>query len=918
MLLPRYISFCVVSSYQYNYVTTRPTQQLYLGLLALSHNYIIDCPEEGWPFCFLRTLKKIKRLMFECFQESTWTTIQQNESLFIALEQQIIDHPMHTILSIGCSRGFEIDLLLRIYPSSHIFGFDINPCMTKICQQRFHSNSRVTILQQVGNLTFDLVICINVLYTIPEPPSFKRSAKAINTLYSMVSCNGYLLIYGANHRVQDILQNCIFHKLHHIGTGIIQVFDKCGNKIHLKSTPLVVEKYNDSHRKILTATSDDVQEVVKSRVVQMKPNIFTIGILAYGLSCNIGDYIQTLAQINILSTFYNKEWVFPSEELREIFEYFAKLKPDDQQTSRSKNIDGIVHIVWVYRDKTWAMNESMFPSTPIYCIMNGWFMHKFKGRYQFPFPTWLHPFLVSMHFTSPDILQSQEACKYLIKHGPVGCRDTDTMKMLQGHNIPAYFSGCLTSTLQCDKSKNNRTQHIAVDVQDHEMFTTSLQHSQEILKTLSADQCIVKAFQIFEFYAVHAKCITTSRLHCILPAYAIGIQTLIFQPPNLKSEVGWFNCSRFTGLIDIMNNTVKRNILSYVLFGKLQLKFDRVLIGQCQQGFPVANKNMIVKNDQSEAIRLSHPQSIIVNKGSQIDLILKESNAYYHERDQNQAKVHYIIPSAPFQSFIDNIDILVTFDENYVNMFFIWLHSLSASNNDYLCRVFCCTRNISHTFFNTNVRSRCYHLPNVVIYWTPSNTDFTLYSSPHEHINVCCMDRLTVTEMIFQLNDDLNRIIYMDLDVIVTGQIHDLMKIDTGLMGIAAKLNKENNIQKWINQYKLELKTDIQHHFNAGVLVMDIHKLRQQLFWEFVCDIVSQYPIHDELILNLYCDGKSEALDNRYNIIVSRDDHKFPNHSGLVYHFAGKHKPWKHTRENYMHDKYLWDLWHNVENKNAC
>ena len=42
---------------------------------------------------------------------------------------------------------------------------------------------------------------------------------------------------------------------------------------------------------------------------------------------------------------------------------------------------------------------------------------------------------------------SPEGIAYLQKHAPIGCRDHYTLQLLQKHQIPAYFSGCLTLSL---------------------------------------------------------------------------------------------------------------------------------------------------------------------------------------------------------------------------------------------------------------------------------------------------------------------------------------------------------------------------------------------------------------------------------------------------------------------------------------
>ena len=79
-------------------------------------------------------------------------------------------------------------------------------------------------------------------------------------------------------------------------------------------------------------------------------------------------------------------------------------------------------------------------------IMNGWFMHKPE---EFPPSEKITPLITSFH-VSPSkanrILQ-KEGIDYLKKYEPIGCRDYETLRILTGRGIKAYFSGCLTLTL---------------------------------------------------------------------------------------------------------------------------------------------------------------------------------------------------------------------------------------------------------------------------------------------------------------------------------------------------------------------------------------------------------------------------------------------------------------------------------------
>ena len=80
-------------------------------------------------------------------------------------------------------------------------------------------------------------------------------------------------------------------------------------------------------------------------------------------------------------------------------------------------------------------------------IMNAWWTH--SPKYFVPDKN-IEPLLISMHFCPParKELMNKKTREFLIKHGPVGCRDKNTEKYLLENGIPAYYSGCLTLTLE--------------------------------------------------------------------------------------------------------------------------------------------------------------------------------------------------------------------------------------------------------------------------------------------------------------------------------------------------------------------------------------------------------------------------------------------------------------------------------------
>ena len=96
--------------------------------------------------------------------------------------------------------------------------------------------------------------------------------------------------------------------------------------------------------------------------------------------------------------------------------------------------------------------------------MNAWYFH-YEGTW--PPSNSIDPLITSIHINLNDekvinSFISDESLEYMKRHGPIGARDISTLNFLKDNNIPSYFSGCLTLTL--DKNPNIKKQEYIVTV----------------------------------------------------------------------------------------------------------------------------------------------------------------------------------------------------------------------------------------------------------------------------------------------------------------------------------------------------------------------------------------------------------------------------------------------------------------------
>lgn len=250
------------------------------------------------------------------------------------------------------------------------------------------------------------------------------------------------------------------------------------------------------------------------------------GAFAYAYSTNLGDEIQTLSATQFLP-----------------------------------RVD-----VLIQRDRLhWYRN---WP--PVFIIFNGWFAHPPS----WPPPDSISPLFVAFHAATPALLVDKRFASYFKRHEPIGCRSLATLEAFRRVGVDAYFSGCLTLTIE--RERGARTNQIyAVDVDpslyaslvpgdikervvhlSHEFppvdatlltkakwgsaylglrgiykwdWGRSLLHGAgERLNGLRHSFRLSRARELLTRYS-SAKLVITSRLHCALPCLALGTPVVLLR-----------------------------------------------------------------------------------------------------------------------------------------------------------------------------------------------------------------------------------------------------------------------------------------------------------------------------------------------------------------------------------------------------
>jgi lipopolysaccharide biosynthesis glycosyltransferase len=164
-----------------------------------------------------------------------------------------------------------------------------------------------------------------------------------------------------------------------------------------------------------------------------------------------------------------------------------------------------------------------------------------------------------------------------------------------------------------------------------------------------------------------------------------------------------------------------------------------------------------------------------------------------------------------------------------------------------------------------------------------------------QHVSNATMLRLFIPEVI----NKKSKILYLDIDVLVQSDLRNIFKLNVGSCGISGKSSLSRDVIKSMtfNNISTDYKT-----LNAGVLLMDLEKLRRNKFTEKCIEIVSQHPYIDQVIINLYLEGKYIDLPKQYNVFNNQDDYLLEDHDDYIFHYVGPAKPWNGSVQN----KDLW------------
>jgi lipopolysaccharide biosynthesis glycosyltransferase len=173
--------------------------------------------------------------------------------------------------------------------------------------------------------------------------------------------------------------------------------------------------------------------------------------------------------------------------------------------------------------------------------------------------------------------------------------------------------------------------------------------------------------------------------------------------------------------------------------------------------------------------------------------------------------------------------------------------------------------------------------------------------------NVYHFSRVTYyRRFIASLFPQYDKIVYLDCDLVVLGDISELYNMEMGdnILGGAPERFVQTTAE--FREYaKTAVGVDPDGYINAGVLLMNLKAFRENMIEEKFLELITKFDFDlldpDQAYLNYLCDGKILPLKNGWNkepIPEACEGKK------NIVHYALYKKPWQY--DDVMYGEYFW------------
>jgi lipopolysaccharide biosynthesis glycosyltransferase len=386
---------------------------------------------------------------------------------------------------------------------------------------------------------------------------------------------------------------------------------------------------------------------------------------------------------------------------------------------------------------------------------------------------------------------------------------------------------------------------------------------------------------LLEEYASATEVITPL-LHCFLPCRALGTPVKFTHAQLIRD-------TRFEGLIDIseddrikLTNAMRENVAVI-----MKLVVDGADENRIYQVWRDRNASRVtaIRNRMRE--KSGNLPSIVQNIGMDWCKNLDRKtlrNGIFGEQPKRD------------ESFTD---ISFCYDANFVRIVYATIRSL-ITNTQANVRLNLLTRDVCEI----EILRLSKTFPDTDFVWIDMTEVTFKELNLLSHTTVSTMDRLFLPYLL----DYADRVLYLDVDMAILGDIADLATLDLQGRMLGARrsiyhtwssgfglcsLIEKNLLPAQIPQFRREFTyAQFMNYktFNAGMLLMDLGQLRNLNFTDKMLTIVQRYDINDQYAINLFAAGNFVEIEPKWNHFATQEMVLDPK----IVHYTGIVKPWHH------------------------
>ena len=250
------------------------------------------------------------------------------------------------------------------------------------------------------------------------------------------------------------------------------------------------------------------------------------------------------------------------------------------------------------------------------------------------------------------------------------------------------------------------------------------------------------------------------------------------------------------------------------------------------------------------------------------------------------------------------MNILVTLDRNYLQPLSVLLCSLFLCHPDQSFDVFVISDDLTEEDIGS-VKAMC----------TRFDSEMHLIHVPEDCFDNAPTLRYYSKAMYYRLlaaqllPKDMDRILYLDPDILVIGSLTALYAMEMGDQLYAAAMHEGLiNLSGPVNQIRLQNR-ETSAYYNSGVLLMNLARIREEVMPQAIFEYVEKNRniliLPDQDVLNGLYGSRILAIDEcvynydarKYSeyLLASQGekDMNWVMRNTAVLHFCGKSKPWK-------------------------